>query len=142
MVSFLLALQVFLSTPAQQREPETLLSGIWTSCPDDSPEGYSERQTEFYAKNGSGWFTLDLGPREEFAVFAGTFPQHIAHDDAANLLKPAYHYGDVATATGRNWSIASLGIHLNVVAMNQNENGCYAFLLLAERLTRPRWAKQ
>lgn len=123
------------------REPDTLSAGTWESCPDDSEAGYSEKALDYSVK-GHPWFEIHYGPRDEFAIFAGNTPEHISHTDDLNLLKPAFHYEDVQTVSGgRNWGIASLGIHLNVIRL-QGHQDCQTFVVLLERTSRPLWAQQ
>ena len=138
---WLLIAQLFTPAPLAQRHAETLMEGTWLSCPDDSDDGYSEKALDFATK-GIPWFEVHYGPRDEFAVFAGNTPEHIAHDDDRNLLKPAYHFADVTTAAGgRNWSLARLGISLNVVRLDGSYSECYTFLIKLERDKRPQWAQ-
>jgi hypothetical protein len=127
----LLLLQFFTPAPLVMRGLETLMQGTWVSCPED--DGYGERATDFTPK-GFPWFEIHLGPRDEFAIFAGNTPQHIPHDSPLNLLRPAYHYSDTPTAAGgRNWSSAELGVRLNVVAIPPTQEDCYAFVVLLEK---------
>jgi hypothetical protein len=138
MITFLLALQLFIPAPLVQRGPETLSEGTWESCQQDDGD-FAEKALD-YKINGKPWFEIHYGPRDEFAIFAGNTDEHIAHNDDLNLLKPAFHYDDVLTvAGGRNWSIASLGIHLNVIRL-QGHLDCYTYVTKIERDKRPMWA--
>lgn len=143
MIPLLIALQFFIPAPLAQRTPDTLSAGSWVSCPmDDGSGDYGEKALD-YKVNGHSWFEIHYGPRDEFAIFAGNAPAHIDHDDGRNLLRPSYHYGDVATAIGgRNWSIASLGISLNVIAIPPTQPECYAFVVSLDRNSKPQWAQQ
>jgi len=140
-LAFLIALQFFTAAPLAQRTPETIAEGIWVSCPDDSDDGYAEKALDYQTK-GIPWFEIHYGPRDEFAIFAGNTPEHLSHEDARNLLKPAYHYADVATvAGGRNWSLPRLGIRLNVVRLDGSYPECYTFAIQLQRDARPTWAQ-
>lgn len=141
MILFLLFAQFFTPAPLAQRGPETVAEGSWVSCPIEGGD-YGERALD-YKSSGHPWFEIHYGPRDEFAIFAGNTDTHIDHDDARNLLRPAYRYGDVYTrAGGRNWSIASLGITLNVVALPPSQEDCYSFVTKLSRDKRPTWANR
>ena len=141
-LAFLIALQFYTPAPLAQRTSETLASGTWVSCPlDDGSGDYGEKALDYKTK-GIPWFEIHYGPRDEFAIFAGNTEEHIAHDDERNLLRPAYHYADVATvAGGRNWSLARLGVSLNVVRLDGSYSECYTFAISLTRDKRPQWAQ-
>lgn len=142
MIFLLFALQLFIPAPLAQRTLETISEGSWESCPmNDGSGDYAEKALDYSVK-GHPWFEIHYGPRDEFAIFAGNTPDHIEHTDARNLLKPAFHFEDIESRTGRNWSIASLGIHLNVVRIDGGGADCYSFFTKIERDPRPTWAKQ
>lgn len=130
MILLLLALQFFSPTVRTFREPEVLMSGMWVSCPEDDGE-YAERARVFSLK-GRALFELHLGPRDEFAIFPGELDGHVAHDDERNVLGPAYHYNDLQSATGRNWSSARLGVTFNVIALPPTRPDCYSFQIRLE----------
>ena len=120
------------------------MAGSWSSCPlDDGSGDYGEQALTFQTAHGKiPWFEIHYGPRDEFAIFTGNTPEHIDHDDARNLLRPAYHYGDLETkAGGRNWSLARLGIALNVVRLDGSHSDCYSFYITLTRDKRPQWAQ-
>lgn len=139
MVPLLLLLQFYLPAPLAVRAPETLLQGSWVSCPLDDGD-YAEKAYVFKFKE-TALFELHLGPRDEFALFPGELDEHIPHTDTANLLGPAFHFTDLPTvAGGRNWSSASLGVHVNAVAIPPSREECYAFLVLVEKDQSALWA--
>lgn len=119
-------------------QPTIVLEGMWTSCPDG--DGYTERIYEYRFKDKIQW-SLHLGPRDEFALFAGAAPDgHVDHDDVNNRLLPAFHYDDVTTKTGRHWS--ALGVHLSVSRLPGSFEDCYSFAVKAERDPFPTWANR
>lgn len=103
---------------------------------------YGEKALDYKTK-GVPWFEIHYGPRDEFALFAGNATEHIPHDDERNLLRPAYHYGDLQTvAGGRNWSLARLAVSLNVIALPPTQPECYSFLIKLVRDKRPTWVQR
>lgn len=140
-IPLLLLLQFFTPAPPEVRTERTLLQGTWISCPQDEGD-YGERARDFTV-HGHPWFELHMGPRDEFALFAGNTPEHLAHDSPANKLGPGFHFNDLVTvAGGRTWSSAQLGVRLNVVAIPPTREECYAFILLLERDKSPTWANR
>ena len=121
-----------------RRDPRVLLQGWWRSCPEDG--GYSERIFEYYVGGKPIWH-LHMGSRDEFALFTGPAPErHVDHDDPRNLLRPSFHYGDVAARTGRNWS--ALGVHLNVIQVPGSTSDCYEYLVRVEQDPPPAWIRR
>ncbi len=141
MIGFLLALQMYIPTLAKDRGPEVLMSGSWVSCPLEDSADYAEKAYKFKFKERV-MFTLHLGERDEFALFAGDVDD-IPHDSPLNLLGPAFHYNDLPTvAGGRNWSSAALGVHLNVIAIPPSREECYAYIIRMEKDASPVWANR
>lgn len=137
----LLLLQFYIPAPLVSRGPETLLEGSWVSCPLDDGS-YGEKAYTFKFK-GKALFELHLGPRDEFALYAGELDEDVPHTDPRNLLGPAFHYNDVPTvAGGRNWSSAQLGVHFNAIAMPPTREECYAFQVLVVKDKSPLWANR
>lgn len=114
------------------RQPTTVLAGMWASCPTDGDTSdYTERVYEYQFHGRIEW-RFEMGPRDEFALFVGPTPAaHVAHDDATNLLGPAYHYDDVVSRTGRNWS--ALDLHINVIRTPGSDDECYTFAVKIDR---------
>lgn len=104
--------------------PDALLSGHFLSCPEG--ETYGERAFQ-YQQHGTVLFELHMGPRDEFALFKGEFDGDADHAGRLNLLTPAFHYDDVQSRTGRNWS--AYGLHVNVVRVPVSDEDCYGFLV-------------
>lgn len=66
--------------------PRNILEGNWQSCQDERIR-YAERVYD-HIVNGVPQFEVHLGPRREFAIFAGVQDEHREHNSAENLLKP------------------------------------------------------
>lgn len=126
---FLVALLVALLqgfTVDGERRPNLLLKGAWASCPMSDRDDYTEIAFQ-HTERGRVIWELHMGPRDEFALFAGEPLEHIAHNDPRNQLT-AYHYNDVETLKGgRNWS--TLGMHFNVVRVPDASEDCYSFFV-------------
>src|SRR5262245_45497606 len=124
-------------TPIPDSLPH-LLNGHFVSCNDADDEGYGELAFE-YQQNGRVRWRLDMGPRSEFALFVPPYTsEHLAHDNAHNLLKPAFNYDDVQTRTGRNWSVA--GLHIDIIRVPARDESCYAFLVRITAESVGKWA--
>lgn len=129
---------------SSRSRPDVVLEGMFESCPDSDGNTYGERiyaqsvyKSKPAGKHDNIAFEIHLGPRDEFAVFAFDTPDgDVPHSDPRNLLGPAYHFDDVQSRTGRNWSIASLGLHLNVTRAGGSRPDCYSYFVLADVLHR------
>lgn len=135
----MIVLLVFLQwvSMTDRTKPQVVLEGMWASCPREDGDGYTEKIYTYRLKDHVLW-SLHLGERDEFALFAGESDEHIPHDSPLNLLAPAYHYEDFATKTGRHWS--ALGAHLSVMRLPGSFEDCYTFSVLVERDPLPTWA--
>ncbi len=136
----LLLLQ-WLSTTLADRNPDILMSGTWTSCP--GADGEYEETGRIFSLNSKPLFAMHFGPRDEVALFRGGIPDaHVDHTDASNLLGPAFHYGDLPSRTGRNWSIASLGLGISMVQIPGSVAECYSFAIRITKDPSPKLAHQ
>lgn len=108
-----------------------VLEGSFTSCPDGEDGSYGEK-VYVYRPHGTVLAEIHLGPRQEFAVFAGEVDGDRDHKGPDNLLAPAYQYDDVPSRTGRNWAIPSLHLHMNVVRGPGSFEECYQYFVLVE----------
>lgn len=107
-----------------------VLNGSFTSCPDGDDGQYGE-QVYLWRQRSIAIAEIHLGPRQSFAVFADEVAGERDHAGADNLLGPAREYDDVRTvAGGRNWSIASLHLHVNVVRVPGSFAECYSFFVV------------
>lgn len=107
-----------------------VLNGSFTSCPDGDDGQYGE-QVYLWKRRSLSIAEIHLGPRGEFAVFADEVDAERDHRGADNLLGPAYQYDDVVpVAGGRNWSISSLHLHVNIVRAPGSFAECYSFFVV------------
>ncbi len=80
-------------------------------------------------------FEAHLGPEDEFALFMGITTVHRDHDNAINLLYPAYHRSDLSTfRDSRTWSRE--GIIVNVIALDSSRRDCESYHIRVERKKR------
>lgn len=115
--------------------PESILEGQFISCPDNDDGSYGER-VFVWTVGKVNIAEIHLGPRDEFAVFAGEVEEERDHRSPENRLGPAFHFLDVDSRTGRNWSIASLNLHVNVRRGDGSYPECYAWWVLVAPLAR------
>lgn len=116
---------------SMRSRPDVVLEGSFSSCPDGEDGAYGEK-VYIYRPHSKTLAEIHLGPREEFAVFAGEVEEERDHRGADNLLSPAYQYGDVVSRTGRNWAIPSLHLHMNVRRGPGSFEECYSYFVLVE----------
>lgn len=136
MTALLLALLLAGQTAwtSMRSAPQTVLEGAWQSCPDGDDGAYGER-VYVWRQRGRAIAEIHLGPRQEFAVFAGEVDGDRAHTGADNLLGPAFNYEDLPTiAGGRNWALSGLHLRLNVVRGPGSFEECYSFFVKAEAI--------
>jgi hypothetical protein len=63
----------------------------------------------------------------------------VDHENASNLLGPAFHYDDLKTVRGgRRWN--ALGATVNVIQIPGSDSECYAYAIKIEQAARPTWA--
>ena len=110
-------------------KPAAILFGYWHSC--EEPDGSFLERVYEHRQGGRSRFEFHLGPRDEFALFAGSSDRHLPHDSPLNRLSPAYHYNDVPTvAGGRNW--AALRLRLNVVRLPSPDTALHCDTFVVE----------
>jgi hypothetical protein len=112
-------------------DERSILEGNWQSCA--GPGGYSERIYD-HVVNGVGKFEVHLGPRREFAIFAGVQEEHRPHDSPENLLKP-YRVPEGTQATQR-WEIPSLNLAFTVTMAGGSRSDCESWFILLEPLEK------
>ena len=118
---------------SMRSRPDEILVGAFVSCPDNEDGSYGERVFVRRAK-GKSEAEIHLGPRDEFAIFAGEVEGERDHRSADNLLGASFHFLDVDSRTGRNWAVPSLNLHLNVVRGDGSFEDCYTFMVLVTPL--------
>ena len=115
------------------RDTHNILDGNWQSCRE--PDGqYSERVYD-HVVNGLGQFEVHMGPRREFAIFAGVQDAHRDHDSPANLLKP-YRVTMDAGRAKQKWDIPSLNLRLTVTLAGGSRTDCESWYIILERLEK------
>src|SRR3954465_1303665 len=90
-----------------RRDPAIVLEGHWQSCP-EADGRYAERVYD-HVVNGVGQFEVHMGPKDEFAIFAGVQDEHRDHASPANVLRPYRVEGTTGRASQR-WDIPSLNL--------------------------------
>ena len=108
-----------------------ILEGNWQSCREGDGR-YSERVYDHVVK-GVGRFEVHLGPRRDFAIFAGVQEEHRDHDSAANLLKPHVVQLDGGRARHR-WDIPSLNLAFTVTLAGGSRMDCESWFIVLEPL--------
>jgi hypothetical protein len=127
-----------LASPAQftsySRNSRNILEGNWQSCR-ESDGTYSERVYD-HRVNGVPKFEVHLGPRREFAIFAGVQEEHREHDSAANLLRPYRLDGDGNLAK-HEWKIPSLSLVFTATLAGGSRGDCESWYILLAPLPTP-----
>jgi hypothetical protein len=116
---------------AFSRDTRNILEGNWQSCRESDGQ-YSERVYD-HVVNGSR-FEVHLGPRREFAIFAGVQDAHRDHDSPGNLLKPYRVTPDGGRAKQR-WEIPSLNLLFTVTLAGGSRTDCESWFIVLKPLT-------
>jgi hypothetical protein len=129
---------VVVASPAQftsySRNSRNILEGNWQSCR-EADGGYSERVYD-HVVNGVPKFEVHMGPRREFAIFAGVQEEHRGHDSPANLLQPYRLNGDGNLAQ-HEWKIPSLNLVFTATLAGGSRSDCESWYLLLAPLNKP-----
>jgi hypothetical protein len=115
------------------RDARHILEGAWQSCLEGDGR-YAERVYDHVS--GGVKFEVHLGPRDEFAIFAGVQDEHREHASSDNLLKP-YR---VATEGGRakqRWEIPSISLAFTASLAGGSRSDCESWFILLEPLPKP-----
>ena len=124
------AAQIFRSFSS---DPRHILEGNWQSCRDRDGQ-YAERVYD-HLVNGVPKFEVHMGPRREFAIFAGVQDAHRDHNSPDNLLKPHV----VSMTSGRakqRWEVPSLNLAFTVTLAGGSRTDCESWYILLERLEK------
>jgi hypothetical protein len=113
--------------------PHNILEGNWQSCQDERVR-YAERVYD-HLVNGVPQFEVHLGPRREFAIFAGVQDEHREHDSAENLLKP-YMVTMQGSRAQRRWEVPSLQLAFTVTLGGGSRTDCESWYILLEPLEK------
>jgi len=114
------------------RDTHNILEGNWQSCRESDGQ-YAERVYD-HVVNGSR-FEVHLGPRREFAIFAGVQDAHRDHDSPDNLLKPYRLTPDGGRAKQR-WEIPSLNLSFAVTLAGGSRTDCESWYILLKPLEK------
>jgi hypothetical protein len=113
--------------------PHNILEGNWQSCQDEQVR-YAERVYD-HIVNGVPQYEVHLGPRREFAIFAGVQDEHREHNSAENLLKP-YTVTMQGSRAQRRWEIPSLQLAFTVTLGGGSRTDCESWYILLEPLEK------
>lgn len=114
-------------------DPRNILEGAWQSCR-EADGRYSERVYD-HVVSGRGRFEVHMGPKNEFAMFAGVKDDHREHASPENLLKPYALPMELGRAKQR-WEIPSLGLALTVTLAGGSRSDCESWFVLLEPLPK------
>jgi hypothetical protein len=114
-------------------DPRHVLEGNWQSCRDRDGQ-YAERVYD-HVVNGVGKYEVHMGPRREFAIFAGVQDTHRDHESADNLLKPFRVAMDAGRAKQR-WEIPSLNLAFTATLAGGSRTDCESWFILLEPLEK------
>ena len=114
------------------RDTHNILEGNWQSCRESDGQ-YAERVYD-HVVNGSR-FEVHLGPRREFAIFAGVQDVHRDHDSPDNLLKP-YRVTPEGGRAKQRWEIPSLNLSFAVTLAGGSRTDCESWYILLKPLEK------
>ena len=114
-------------------DPRNILEGNWQSCLDNTNR-YTERVYD-HVVNGVGVFEVHLGPRREFAIFAGVQDEHRDHESPDNLLRP-FRVAMEGTRASQHWEIPSLNLSFTVTLGGGSTTDCESWYILLEPLRK------
>jgi hypothetical protein len=119
------------ASPAQftsySRNSRNILEGNWQSCL-EADGSYSERVYD-HRVNGVSRFEVHLGPKREFAIFAGVQEEHRAHDSPANLLQP-YRLDGPGNLAKHEWKVPSLNLAFTATLAGGSRSDCESWYIL------------
>jgi hypothetical protein len=114
-------------------DPSHMLEGNWQSCRERDGQ-YSERVYD-HVVNGAGLFEVHMGPRREFAIFAGVQDTHRDHESPDNLLRPFRVLLESGRAK-RRWDIPSLNLSFTVTLAGGSRTDCESWYILLKPLDK------
>jgi len=110
-----------------------MLEGNWQSCR-EADGTYSERVYD-HKVNGVPKFEVHMGPKREFAIFAGVQEEHRDHGSSANLLKP-YDLEVDGNLASHEWKIPSLNLVFSVTLAGGSRSDCESWYVLLAPLNK------
>jgi hypothetical protein len=132
-VTVLLAAVASAQFTSYSKNPKNVLEGNWQSCR-EADGGYSERVYD-HKVNGVPKFEVHMGPKREFAIFAGVQDEHRDHDSPANLLKP-YRLDVDGNLASHEWKIPSLNLVFSVTLAGGSRSDCESWYVLLAPLNK------
>lgn len=114
-------------------DPRHILEGHWQSCR-EADGRYAERVYD-HVVSGEGKFEVHMGPRREFAIFAGVQDEHRDHQSTANLLRPYVVVMEAGRAK-RRWEIPSLDLVFTVALGGGSRTDCENWFITLEPLEK------
>jgi hypothetical protein len=115
------------------KNSKNILEGNWQSCR-EADSTYSERVYD-HKVNGVPKFEVHLGPKREFAIFAGVQEEHRDHGSPANLLKP-YNLEVDGNLASHEWKIPSLNLAFSVTLAGGSRSDCESWYILLTPLNK------
>jgi len=115
------------------KNSKNILEGNWQSCR-EADGTYSERVYD-HKVNGVPKFEVHMGPKREFAIFAGVQEEHRDHTSPANLLKP-YNLEVDGNLASHEWKIPSLNLGFSVTLAGGSRSDCESWYILLAPLNK------
>lgn len=120
---------------SQSSSARNILEGNWQSCQEPPGGPYTERIYD-HVVNGVGQFEVHLGPRREFAIFAGVQDEHRDHTSHENLLQPFRVPLMDGVRAHRRWEIPSLNLAFTATLGGGGRTDCESWYILLEPLDK------
>ena len=115
------------------KNSKNILEGNWQSCR-EADGTYSERVYD-HKVNGVPKFEVHMGPKREFAIFAGVQEEHRDHGSSANLLKP-YDLEVDGNLASHEWKVPSLNLVFSVTLAGGSRSDCESWYVLLAPLNK------
>ena len=115
------------------KNSKNILEGNWQSCR-EADGTYSERVYD-HKVNGVPKFEVHMGPKREFAIFAGVQEEHRDHGSSANLLKP-YDLEVDGNLASHEWKVPSLNLVFSVTLAGGSRSDCESWYILLAPLNK------
>jgi hypothetical protein len=128
-----LALALLAQFTSYLKNPKNILEGNWQSCR-QIDGSYSERVYDHVVK-GVPQFEVHMGPKREFAIFAGVQDEHRDHESPANLLTP-YRLDVQGNLASHEWKIPSLNLIFTVSLAGGSRSDCESWYILLTPLNK------
>jgi hypothetical protein len=114
--------------------PRAVLEGNWQSCLEPETGRHAERVYD-HVVNGVGEYEVHLGPRREFAIFAGVQDEHRDHSSPGNLLQP-FRVVIEGERGSQRWEVPSLNLVFTATLGGGSSSACESWYILLEPLKK------